>query len=114
MSTALLASEQTGVCALQIPGQTVTHGIVSQALLTAPGLRATLFNFAAGQELSEHTSTSRVLVQVISGRCEFSVEGQPRVLVPGELLHVRPKLPHAVRALDDLTLLVIQALPPKA
>ena len=49
MSTALLASDQTGACALQIPGKTVTHGIVSQALLTAPGLRATLFNFAAGR-----------------------------------------------------------------
>ncbi len=114
MSTALLASDQTGACALQISGKTVTHGIVSQALLTAPGLRATLFNFAAGQELSEHTSTSRVLVQVIAGRCEFSVGGQPRVLVPGELLHVPPKLPHAVRALDEMTLLVIQAMPPKA
>lgn len=112
MPAALLASDQTGACPLQIAGQTVPHGIVSQALLTAPGLRATLFNFAAGQELSEHTSTARVLVQVISGRCEFSVAGKPRTLTPGELLHLPPSAPHAVRALEDMTLLVIQAMPP--
>ncbi|MBI2516242.1 MAG: cupin domain-containing protein [Opitutae bacterium] len=112
-AAALLASDQAGACPLQITGQTVPHGIVSQALLSAPGLRATLFNFAAGQELSEHTSTARVLVQVMSGRCEFSIEGQPRVLTPGELLHLPPSTPHAVRALEDMTLLVIQGMPPK-
>jgi quercetin dioxygenase-like cupin family protein len=113
-SSALLAPDSTGTCALEIPGDQVAHGIVSQALLTAPGLRATLFKFAAGQELSEHTSSARVLVEVIAGSCEFSVEGQPRLLRVGEIFHVPPKLPHAVRAPEALTLLVIQATPPKA
>ena len=111
--SALLPFDSTGSCPLARPGDHVAHGIVSQALLTAPGLRATLFKFAAGQELSEHTSSSRVLVQVIAGRCEFSVEGQPRLLGPGELLHLPPRLAHAVRATEALTLLVIQAVPPK-
>ena len=112
-SSALLPFDSAGSCRLDIPGDQVTHGIVSQALLTAPGLRATLFKFAAGQELSEHTSSSRVLVQVIAGRCEFSIEGRPQPLGPGELLHLPPRMAHAVRATDALTLLVIQAVPPK-
>ncbi len=113
-SSALLATTGSGSCPLQIPVEQVAHGIVSQALLTAPGLRATLFKFAAGQELSEHTSSARVLVQVISGKCEFSVDGQPNLLLPGHLFHLPPKAPHAVKALDEMTLLVIQATPPKA
>ena len=111
--SALLTPDSTGSCPLEISGDQVTHGIVSQALLTAPGLRATLFKFAAGQELSEHTSSARVLVQVIAGSCEFSVEGCPRLLRAGELLHVPPRVPHAVHAPEPLTLLVIQAAPPK-
>lgn len=107
--SALLALDDASSCRLEIPGDPVAHGIVSQAVLTAPGLRATLFKFAAGQELSEHTSTARVLVQVVSGRCEFSVEGRVRLLQPGELLHLPPRVPHAVRAPEALTLLVIQA-----
>lgn len=111
--SALLSPDSAGSCALDIPVDQIVHGIVSQALLTAPGLRATLFKFAAGQELSEHTSSSRVLVQVIAGQCEFSVEGKPRVLGPGELLHLPPRMAHAVRTTEALTLLVIQAAPPK-
>ena len=112
-TSALLATETAGTCPLAIPVEKIAHGIVSQALLTAPGLRATLFKFSAGQELSEHTSTARVLVQVIAGRCEFSVAGKPQILQPGEILHLPPSVPHAVRAPEELTLLVIQAMPPK-
>jgi quercetin dioxygenase-like cupin family protein len=51
---------------------------------------------------------------VIAGRCEFSVEGRVQLLQPGELLHLPPKVPHAVRAPEPLTLLVIQAAAPQA
>jgi quercetin dioxygenase-like cupin family protein len=112
MSSALLSTDASATCALKIPADKVAHGIISQALLTAPGLRATLFKFAPGQELSEHTSSARVLVQVMSGKCEFTIDGQPHTIGPGELLHMPPKAPHAVRAVDEMTLLVIQATPP--
>ncbi len=113
MASALLPNDRDGTCPLAVPTPAVAHGITSQALLTAPGLRATLFQFAAGQELSEHTSPARVLVQVISGQCEFTCAGTPRLIGSGELLHFPPSLPHAVKAVTDLTLLVIQATPPK-
>lgn len=109
---AVLVTDAAGVAPLTLPDRAPDHGIVSQALLTAPGLRATLFRFAAGQELSEHTSPARVLVQVVAGECEFSVAGEPRLIKPGELLHLPPSAPHAVKAVSDLTLLVIQAIPP--
>lgn len=111
-TSALLPNDRDAVASLQISGDAVAHGIVSQALLTAPGLRATLFRFAAGQELSEHTSPARVLVQVTAGTCEFSVSGKVHVLRPGEMLHLPPHAPHAVRAPEDMTLLVLQATPP--
>lgn len=113
-TSALLPSDRDGLAPLHIAGDRVAHGIVSQALLTAPGLRATLFRFAAGQELSEHTSPARVLVQAIDGECEFSVRGTPHLLKPGAMLHLPPSAPHAVKAVTDLTLLVIQATPPVA
>lgn len=108
-STALLPADKAGVCALQAPASGVAHGIVSQAVLTAPGLRVTLFRFAAGQELSEHTSSSRALVQVLSGCGDFTFDGQTRLLKAGDLLHFPPRLPHAVRAIEDMTMLLTQA-----
>jgi quercetin dioxygenase-like cupin family protein len=112
-AAALLLNDTAGVCPLLAPPQNVAHGIVSQAVLTAPGLRVTLFHFAAGQELSEHTSSARVLVQVLAGRCDFTVHGEVRSLQTGDMLHLPPKLPHAVIAVEDLTLLITQAMPPK-
>jgi quercetin dioxygenase-like cupin family protein len=111
-SSSLLPADRDAVCPLQLPGDAVVHGIVSQALLTAPGLRATLFRFAPGQELSEHSSPARVLVQVMAGECEFTVGETVHRLRPGELLHLPPRAPHAVRAPTELTLLVLQATPP--
>ena len=112
-ATALLPPDQAGVCPLLAPPQNVAHGIVSQAVLTAPGLRVTLFYFAAGQELSEHTTPARALVQVIAGSCDFNLHGQMRHLKAGDLLHLPPRLPHSVRAVEDLTLLITQASMPK-
>ncbi|HWA25531.1 MAG TPA: cupin domain-containing protein [Lacunisphaera sp.] len=114
MPAALLSADQAGVCSLQMPTSPVAHGIISQAVVTAPGLRVTLFRFAAGQELSEHTTPARALVQVLAGTCEFTLPGRGQRLVAGDLLHLPPGLPHAVRALEDLTLLITQATPPPA
>jgi quercetin dioxygenase-like cupin family protein len=113
MSTAaLLSPDQAGVCPLRAPLQDVAHGIVSQAVLTAPGLRVTLFHFAAGQELSEHAVPARALVQVLSGSCDFLFPDRTVHLVAGDLLHMPPQLPHAVNAVEDLALLITQATPP--
>jgi quercetin dioxygenase-like cupin family protein len=110
--SALLPPDQAAVCPLLAPTQKVAHGIVSQAVLTAPGLRVTLFRFAAGQELSEHTTPARALIQVLAGSCEFTFPDRTQRMQAGDLLHMPPKLPHAVRALEDLSVLITQATPP--
>ena len=107
-SPALLPSDRAGVVPLLAAPQSVAHGIVSQALLTAPGLRVTLFRFTAGQEMSEHTSSARALVQILAGSGDFDYHGETRRLKQGDLLHLPPKLPHAVRAVEDMTMLLTQ------
>jgi quercetin dioxygenase-like cupin family protein len=108
----MLAQDKADVVSLKIPPPDVDDGIVSQALLAAPGLRVTLFRFDAGQELSEHTSPARVTLQVIAGSGDFTLGSETRRLVAGDLLHMPPQLPHAVRAVEDLTFLLTQAWPP--
>ena len=114
MAATLLSPDSAGICALFEPVKNVAHGIVSRAVLTTPGLRLTLFHFAAGQELSEHTSKARALVQVLSGTCNFSVGGTVHVLKPGDLLHLPPGAPHAVTAPEPFTMLLTQVTEPAA
>ncbi len=108
-AVALLPSEVGAFCPLAATTTAMERGTTSQAMLVAPGLRVTRCEFAAGQELSEHASPARLLLQVIGGRCAFSFGGQTCQLGPGDLLHLPPRVPHALRAITDLTVLLIQA-----
>lgn len=110
----LLDPLSLGVFPLPSPADTVSHGIISQAVLTAPGLRLTHLNFAAGQELSEHSSKARALVQILSGTCRFSVAGRTLALKPGDLLHLPPGMPHAVLATEPFSMLLTQVTEPAA
>jgi quercetin dioxygenase-like cupin family protein len=93
---------------LSLPGETqyAPNGIVSRTLLTTPNSRTVLFGFAAGQELTEHTSTQHALIQILSVACEFSLAGVPRSLKTGDLLYMPPNLPHAVKATEQFSMLL--------
>ena len=93
---------------LSLPAETqyASNGIVSRTLLSTPDLRAVLFGFAAGQVLTEHTSTQHALIQILSGSCQFSLAGVPRSLKTGDLLYMPPNLPHALKATEQFSMLL--------
>jgi quercetin dioxygenase-like cupin family protein len=97
---------QTGVIHLAEATQFSDAGIVSRALHDQGGVRVTLFAFAAGQQLTEHASTARALVQILSGACEFSLAGKKTPLRAGDLLHMPPGLSHAVLATEAFSMLL--------
>jgi quercetin dioxygenase-like cupin family protein len=102
----LIASDQTKVIHLADEAKFADHGIVSRTLLQTAHARVILFGFAAGQELSEHTSTQHALIQILSGECDFSLDGKWHTLQAGALLHMPPHLPHAVRAQQPFSMLL--------
>ena len=93
--------------------QFAENGIVSRTLLNAADVRVVLFGFAQGQELTEHTSTQHALIQILSGECEFSLEGKPHLLKSGSLLYLPPNLPHAVKATQPFAMLLTLFKPEK-
>jgi len=82
------------------------NGIVSRTLLRTANARSVLFGFAEGQELTEHTSTQRALVEILSGECDFSLAGKSHALKAGDFLHMPPNLPHAVKATKPCSMLL--------
>jgi len=87
------------------------NGIVSRTLLRTANARTVLFGFAEGQELTEHTSTQHALIQILSGECEFSLDGQPHNLKAGDYLYMPPNLAHAVRATTQFSMLLTLTRP---
>jgi quercetin dioxygenase-like cupin family protein len=102
----IMDSSQAGVVSLPQETGFAANGIVSRTLLRTENGRVVLFGFAEGQELSEHTSTQAALIQVLSGECEISLAGTPRALKAGDLVHMPPNLPHAVRATKQFSMLL--------
>jgi len=98
---------------IDLPGETqfTPNGIVSRTLFATPDTRVVLFGFSPGQELTEHTSTKRALVQILSGECEFTLNGKPRKLRAGDLLHMPPNLPHGVIATKQFSMLLTLTRP---
>lgn len=102
----LINLTQETILSLAQETQFAPNGIVSRVLLSSPNTRVVLFGFSEGQELSEHTSTSQALIQVLSGQCEFSLAGVPRTLKAGDLLYMPPNLRHAVKATAQFSMLL--------
>lgn len=96
----------SGVISLAANTQFSPQGIVSRALVNTPAMRATLFGFAEGQELTEHASSSRAIIQVLSGRSEWMVDGARMEIGAGEVLHMPPGTRHAVRAIEPFSMLL--------
>jgi quercetin dioxygenase-like cupin family protein len=94
----LLPTDEALALKLADASQISDAGIVSRTVLHAPEVRCVLFTFADGQELTSHTSRRRAIVQIVQGACDFLFAGKWRRLEAGDLLHLPPNHPHAVRA----------------
>ena len=74
--------------------------VVSRTLIDKPSGTVTLFAFAAGQGLSEHTAPFDAMVNVIDGDAEVTIAGHPFHLKSGDFIIMPAGKPHALRALN--------------
>lgn len=107
----LIAPNETKVLALTDETKFAANGIVSRTILNTAHSRTILFGFAEGQELSEHTSTQHALIQILSGECEFNLDGKVHLLKAGSFLHMPPNLRHAVQAKQPFSMLLTLVKP---
>jgi len=74
--------------------------VVSKTLVDKKTGTVTLFAFAQGQGLSEHTAPFDALVQVLDGQVEIGISGKTFHLNPGEIIVIPANEPHALKAID--------------
>jgi quercetin dioxygenase-like cupin family protein len=81
--------------------------VVSRTLLDKATGTVTLFAFAAGQGLSEHTAPFDALVQVLDGAAEVTISGRANQLQAGDFIIMPAHEPHALRAVTPFKMLLI-------
>jgi len=72
--------------------------VVSRQLLKKDAGSVTLFAFAAGQGLSEHTAPFDALVHCLEGGATVMVGGKPYSVLEGEAIVLPAGVPHALLA----------------
>lgn len=82
------------------------NGTLSRVLHQDDRIRLVLFAFDAGQELSEHRSSSGAIVQVVSGKLQFQASGQNYEMGPSTWLHMAPGEDHALQAVEPTLMLL--------
>lgn len=87
---------------LEIPDE----GVLSKALYRDDKIRVVGFAFDTGQELTEHTAAVPVVIQVVSGRFEFTVGDQTTEIGSDSWMHLKASVPHSVIAVEPSRLLL--------
>ncbi|MFQ5605399.1 MAG: cupin domain-containing protein [bacterium] len=80
--------------------------VVSRTIIKKPTGTVTLFAFAKGQGLSEHTAPFDALVHLLEGAAEVIIAGQSFHLQEGEMIILPANRPHALTATDNFKMLL--------
>jgi quercetin dioxygenase-like cupin family protein len=88
-------------------GEIQPESIVSRTFYKEDRLKAILFGFDAGQELSEHTSSQSAIIQIVRGEATITLGEVRHELNTGSWLHMPPHLKHSVYAKTPLIMLLL-------
>jgi quercetin dioxygenase-like cupin family protein len=80
--------------------------VVSKVIHRDETMNLTVFGFDAGEGLSQHRAGRDALIEVVSGRLRFEVEGESVELTPGTLLQMSQGAPHALTAIEPTVMLL--------
>lgn len=96
--------------AAQIP-EIPADSIVSRTIYSDDQMKAILFGFAAGQELSEHTSAQTAILHFVQGEADLTLGDQSMSAQVGTWVHMPPRLPHSVYAKTQVLMLLLMFKP---
>jgi quercetin dioxygenase-like cupin family protein len=82
------------------------EAVVSRTIIKKPSGNITLFAFAKGQALSEHTAPFDALVYIVEGIAEIIIDGQSHNLNEGESIIMPANIPHAVTAIENFKMVL--------
>jgi quercetin dioxygenase-like cupin family protein len=88
-------------------------GTLSRTIHQDEHLKAVLFNFSAGQELSEHTASMPAVMHFLEGEADVKLGTDDVTAQAGTWVHMPAQLPHSIRAKSPLTMLLLLLKHPK-
>lgn len=80
--------------------------IVSRTFYEADRMKAILFGFAPGQELSEHTAARPAILHFLTGEADLTLGEDSMSVQSGSFAYMQPHLPHSIEAHTEVIMLL--------
>lgn len=84
----------------------------STAILKASQLEIIRVVLPAGKTMREHHTPGEITVQCLEGVVEFETDDTTQTMQAGDLIHLAPRARHALKALENASLLLTICLLP--
>lgn len=93
------------------PSGTAPQGTKRATLVKAGGIEMIRLAVSAGDEVPPYEVSGEVVVQCLEGRLALTVQGTPRTLEAGQLIHLPGGEPHRLGAIENSSVLVTRRVP---
>ncbi len=81
--------------------------VVSREVISQPMGTVTVFAFAEGEQLSEHTAPFDAMAIDLDGEADITIGGKANRIKPGEMIIMPAAIPHALRAVTRFKMLLV-------
>jgi quercetin dioxygenase-like cupin family protein len=87
--------------------ETPADGTLSRTIYHDERLKVVLFGFSAGQELSEHTSSTPAIMHFLTGESDVTLGPDKVNANAGTWIHMPAQLPHSIRTKTPVVMLLL-------
>jgi quercetin dioxygenase-like cupin family protein len=94
------------VAGLEQSIETPQDGTLSRTLFQDERLKAVLFSFSAGQELSEHTASTPAIMHFLTGEADVTLGPDQVTATAGTWIHMPAQLAHSIRTRTPVVMLL--------
>jgi quercetin dioxygenase-like cupin family protein len=89
------------------PAAIPAEGILSRTIHDDERVRAVLFGFAPGEELSEHTASMPAIIHILYGEAHLTLGEATMDVSAGAWAHMAANLSHSVHARTPVAMLLL-------
>jgi quercetin dioxygenase-like cupin family protein len=82
-------------------------GILSRTIYQDDQIKAVIFGFGIGQELSEHTAWKPAMLLFVKGEATVGLGDDMKDASAGTFVHMPPSLKHSIKAKTPVVLLLV-------
>lgn len=82
-------------------------GIASRTFLKNEAVKALLFHFDVGQELSEHTASVPAIIHILHGEADITLGADRHSAQAGTWVYMPANLPHSILAKTHVVMLLL-------